>query len=231
MPLTNEKIVLFFELSASETLSDRMIRVKFMTPAAPRPCSARPSKSIPQVTDEAQSTLPTRIQNICHCSAECRPYISAICPEIGTNVVRVSVYAATIQLKLPLRWSNEVSLCLNTAIGTVYILKCEDILGTAGATIVTSTAARKLGSNKPMTIFHRRIRRLFVSAAMRAFSSALSSTVWLRCGWLVGVEPPPRVSNSSGLCSSSCSWRSGMPSFVFAACLSLFFRRMYLNSK
>lgn len=35
--------------------------------------------------------------------------MSASCPEAGTKVVKVRVYAATIQLKLPERWYNEQS--------------------------------------------------------------------------------------------------------------------------
>jgi hypothetical protein len=63
-PLIKEKIVLFFELSAKLTPSERTIRVRFMMPAAPRPCSALPKSSIGQVTAAAQRTLPIKIQNI-----------------------------------------------------------------------------------------------------------------------------------------------------------------------
>lgn len=64
IPLINEKTVLFFELSAKLMPSDRMIRVKFMMPAAPSPWIARPRRSIGQVTAAAHSTLPIKIQTI-----------------------------------------------------------------------------------------------------------------------------------------------------------------------
>jgi hypothetical protein len=47
-----------------------------------------------------------RIQNISNCRAKWRPYMSASWPDAGTKAVKVNVYAATIQLKLPERWSE-----------------------------------------------------------------------------------------------------------------------------
>ena len=64
IPATKEKVVLLFELSAKLTLSERTILVRFMIPAAPTPCRARPTRSIPQETALEQRTLPIKIQKI-----------------------------------------------------------------------------------------------------------------------------------------------------------------------
>ena len=73
IPLIREKTVLFLELAARLTPSERTIRVKFRIPAAPRPCRARPKSSMPQDAADAHRTLPMRIQNIWNWSAKCRP--------------------------------------------------------------------------------------------------------------------------------------------------------------
>ena len=63
-PLIREKIVVFLELLAKLTPSDRTMRVKFIMPAAPRPWRALPNRSMGHATADAQSTLPSKIQNI-----------------------------------------------------------------------------------------------------------------------------------------------------------------------
>lgn len=72
----------------------------------------------------------------------------------------------------------------------IDILKCDEMAGIAGATIVTSTAARKFGSTKPAINFHRQIFNLRASSRNLSFS-----TVFSACGlvmsedWYVGAAP------------------------------------------
>jgi hypothetical protein len=105
-PATNERTELFLEFSASVVPSERMMRLRLKMPAAPRPWIARPTSSMAHVCAVAHKTLPTIIQNISNWRAKCLPYMSASCPEAGMKVVKVRVYAATIQLKLPPKWPD-----------------------------------------------------------------------------------------------------------------------------
>jgi hypothetical protein len=93
------------ELCARVAPSERMILLRFRIPAPPSPWSALPTSSMPQDCAPAHKALPTMIQNSWNCMAEWRPKSSANWPDAGTKVVKVNVYAATIQLKLPESWS------------------------------------------------------------------------------------------------------------------------------
>lgn len=96
----------------------------FIIPAELVPCSALPSKSIPQLCAAAHSVLPTSIRNMASWSTACRPKTSASCPKIGMNVVDVRVNAVTIQVSSSNLW------------------KWDAMEGTAVATIVRSSVLR-----------------------------------------------------------------------------------------
>lgn len=69
------------------------------------------------------------------------------------------------------------------------VLKCDEMVGIAGATMVTSTAARKFGRTKPRINFHRRAAVFLASCRNLSFSSVFSvgcgSVTWE--DWSVGA--------------------------------------------
>ena len=58
-------------------------------------------------------------------------------------------------------------------------LKSDEMSGIAGATIVTSTAARKFGRSRPISSFHCTMFRRRASAFSCAFSLVCSDRLWL----------------------------------------------------
>ncbi|KAF2447766.1 hypothetical protein P171DRAFT_231553 [Karstenula rhodostoma CBS 690.94] len=75
------------------------------------------------------------------------------------------------------RYRDEGGKYLSANVGRVQrldILKCDEMVGIAGATIVTSTAARKFGRTKPAINFHRRIVNLLASCRSLSFSTVFS---------------------------------------------------------
>jgi hypothetical protein len=64
------------------------------------------------------------------------------------------------------------------------ILKCDEMVGIAGATIVTSIAARKFGSTKPAISFHRRIVTFLASCRVVSFSTVFLAA----CGLVISED-------------------------------------------
>lgn len=116
----------------------------FIIPAELVPCSALPSKSIPQLCAAAHSVLPTSIRNMASWSTACRPKTSASCPKIGMNVVDVRVNAVTIQVSSS-NLSANGEYFVKVGVRTMWggnARKWDAMEGTAVATIVRSSVLR-----------------------------------------------------------------------------------------